>query len=313
MQYEEFRAMNSDIILAASGDDDPAIHSGFSTVRQFINSNEQRFTRFTETSELAELNRSAGRWFEASADMFEVMQLAQQLAAETRGLFNPAVLQALKHAGYDRSMDDIRSDALKIEVDEADDGLTSKVPDFQQIKLDPTTKSIFLPKGMQVDLGGIAKGWIAEQAARRLAEVSEACAVSAGGDMYLVNLPGGEADWEIGLEDPLQPEQNLAILHVMPGAVATSSISKRKWQHYGRLQHHLIDPRSGLPAQTEWLSTTVWAEHAVEAEVYAKALLIGGVEEAQELFKNKNTKAYLTVDKRGWVHGSKNYHEVFHV
>jgi thiamine biosynthesis lipoprotein len=313
MLYDEFRAMNSDIVLAASGNDHVAIDHGFAELRQFINQSETRFTRFTETSELAELNRSAGTWFKASAEMFEVIQLAHHMAVETGGLFDPAILPALKRVGYDRSMDEIKSQTLRTdpsgEVERGED----PDQDFRNIKLNASRRSILLPLGMQVDLGGIAKGWIAEQAALKLANVATACAVSAGGDMFLVNLPDGEPSWEIGLENPLSPDENLAVLHVQPGAVATSSIAKRQWKHNGRFNHHLIDPRSGEPAQTEWLSTTVWAEQAAEAEVYAKVLLIAGPQNAESLFDHQTSKAYLAVDKRGWVHGSKNYHEVFHV
>lgn len=308
MKYDEFRAMNSDIVLAASGNDLVAIQNGFLSAREFINQSEQRFTRFSDTSELAELNRSAGTWFHASAEMFQLMQEAYRLAIETEGIFNPAVLQALVQAGYDRSMDEIRNDAPRSgSLQEV------QVQDFRRVQLDPATNSILLPEGMQVDLGGTAKGWIAEQAAQRLAKIADACAVSAGGDMVLINLPKGETDWEVGLENPFKPEQNLAILHVMPGAVATSSITKRQWQHNGQLQHHLIDPRSGKPAQTEWVSTTVWAESATEAEVYAKVLLIAGPHNVDRILKYQTEKAYLAVDKNGWVHGSKNYHGVFHV
>jgi thiamine biosynthesis lipoprotein len=308
MQYEEFRAMNSDIVLAASGSDITMIKNGFLSARQFINQSERRFTRFSETSELAELNRSAGTWFQVSDEMFKVIQEAHRLAMETDGLFNPAILPALKHAGYDRSMDEIRNNPPRMEPSEV-----VEQQDFRLVQLDMAVKSILLPQGMQVDLGGIAKGWIAEQAARQLSEVSEACAVSAGGDMFLVNLPQGESDWEVGLENPLNPDQDLAVLHVMPGAMATSSITKRQWKHNSQLQHHLIDPRSGQPAVTEWISITVWAEAATEAEVYAKALLIAGPIGADELFKNQNSNAYLAVDKHGWVQGSKNYHEAFDV
>ncbi len=308
MQYDEFRAMNSDILLAASGSDPRAIESGFIMARQLINQNEQRFTRFTETSELAELNRSAGSWFKASAEMFEVIVEAFKLTDETDGLFNPAILPALKQAGYDRSMDEINNSAPREGASK-----TLEVYDFRMVKLDPGTKSILMPPGMQIDLGGIAKGWIAEQAARKLAQVTEACAVNAGGDMVLINLPKGEPDWEIGLENPLEPEKDLAVLHVLPGAVATSSTAKRRWTHNGKQQHHLIDPRTGEPAQTQWLSTTVWAETAAQAEVYAKVLLIAGPQGADYLFRNQTHKAYLAVDKTGWVHGSKNYHEVFNV
>jgi thiamine biosynthesis lipoprotein len=308
MIYDTFRAMSSDIVLAADGENLTHIQKGFSIARQYIALSEQRFTRFTQTSELADLNRSAGDWFPASPEMFQLLHISRKLALETDGLFNPAVLPALIQAGYDRSIDEVRrAPAQHIPVQ------VLELQDFRTIELNDVTSSVRLPEGMQVDLGGIAKGWIAEGAALSLGKYAQACAVSAGGDMFIRNLPQGEPDWEIGLENPLQPEQDLAVLHVAPGAVATSAITKRKWQHNGRQQHHLIDPRTGEPAITEWLSVTVWAEQATEAEVYAKALLIGGQQAADELLSNQSSKAYLAVDGHCWVHGSENYHEVFHV
>lgn len=308
MNYDEFRAMNSNIVLAASGSDLALVKSGFSLARKFINQSEERFTRFSDESELAQLNRSAGGWFKVSEEMFQVLEEAHRLAIETKGLFNPAILPALKQAGYDRSMDEIKDIPPRTERIEK-----IEPQDFRHIQLDRAKSSVFLPQGMEIDLGGIAKGWIAEQAARLLAKVSSACAVSAGGDMFLINLPEGEPSWELGLENPLQPEQNLAILHVNPGAVATSSITKRHWKYNGQQQHHLIDPRSGKPAESEWLSVTVWAESATQAEVYAKVLLIGGPKAVDGQFTNPTPKAYLAIDKHGWVQGSENYHEVFNV
>ncbi len=308
MHYDQFRAMSADIVLAGSGPDQDQVKRGFAQVREFIQRSEQRFTRFTDTSELAELNRSAGNWYQASPEMFQVLDAAWQLVAASGGLFNPAVLPALKQAGYDRTIEDIRDIPARPGVVQL-----REVQDFRTIELDPGRQAVRLPAGMQVDLGGIAKGWIAEQAARQLAGYTQACAVSAGGDMFMVNLPQDEPDWVVGLEDPLHPERDLAILHVLPGAVATSSVTKRKWHYNGRPQHHLIDPRTGEPAITEWLSVTVWAAGAMEAEVYAKALLIGGPLTANELFSNGTDRAYLAVDPFGWVLGSKNYHEVFHV
>jgi thiamine biosynthesis lipoprotein len=309
MQYDEFRAMNSAILLAASEDDPAQVEMGFRQAQRFIEEGERRFTRFAETSELSQLNRAAGNWFQVSDDMFLVLELAQRLAFETDGLFNPAILPALKQAGYDRSMDELRNSAprpaLPFQMVETHD--------FRQIQLDPRTKSALLPPGMQIDLGGIAKGWIAEQAARQLAQTCETCAVSAGGDMFLIGLSDGEPTWKIGLEDPLEPENDLELLSVKPGAVATSSIAKRTWQHNGQFQHHLIDPRSGKPAQTEWISVTVWAEHAAEAEVYAKTLLIAGPQGAAELLNHHPQTAYLAVDPYRLLHGSANAHEVFHV
>ena len=103
MRYHDFRAMNTQVLLAAEGPDE-FVETGFQQAQAFIEASEKRFTRFSEQSELAELNLSAGIWFRASADMFEVISLAARLHLQTQGLFDPAILDALETAGYDRSM-----------------------------------------------------------------------------------------------------------------------------------------------------------------------------------------------------------------
>ena len=158
-----------------------------------------------------------------------------------------------------------------------------------------------------------SKGWIAEQASRLLSEYAAACAVSAGGDMFMAGLPADEASWSIGLEDPRDPDHDLTTLHVKPGALATSSIAKRRWQQGRRWQHHIIDPRTGTPADTDWLSVTVIAPHAALAEAYAKALLIGGSREAERIVARRPEIIYLAVDHNGQLWGSARAEEVSHV
>jgi thiamine biosynthesis lipoprotein len=292
MEYQQFRAMNSDIILAAEGSAD-SLTLGFKLTRDFIAASEARFTRFTDTSELARLNRSAGAWFQASPELFDVVQQACELAEETGGLFDPTMLAALEAAGYDKSMDDIRAYGVSSRPRSGYQVQSA----FRAIQLDEPTQSIHLPLGARIDLGGIAKGWIAEQAPLLLAEYADACAVSAGGDIFTIGLPADEPDWSIGLENPRDPDRDLTTLHVGPGAVATSSVAKRRWQQGRREQHHIIDPRTGEPAVTDWLSVTVIAPHAALAEVYAKALLIGGLREAEDIAAQRPEITFVAVDQ----------------
>ena len=313
MDYQQFRAMNSDIILAAEGSQD-SLTLGFKLARDFINASEVRFTRFTDFSELSCLNRTAGAWFQASPELFQVVQMACEYAAETEGLFDPTMLAALEAAGYDKSMDDIRADGVSSHgVPPQSRSIYSTRSAFRAIQLDEPTHSIRLPLNTRIDLGGIAKGWIAEQAALILSEYATACAVSAGGDMFLVGLPADEPSWSIGLEDPRAPDRDLTTLHIGPGAVATSSIAKRRWQQGRRTQHHIIDPRTGLPAETDWVSVSVIAPHAALAEVYAKALLIGGSREAERIAAQRPEITYVAVDQDGQLCGQTNLSEVLDV
>jgi thiamine biosynthesis lipoprotein len=313
MQYYEFRAMNTAIQLAADAET-ARVESGFQAVREFIENCERRFTRFSDESELAGLNRAADEWFRASPDLIELVSMAQKFHNQTRGLFDPSILTDLRRLGYDKSMDEIRVSGVNPRYESPREGFLDnrERPVFQQVKVDRPGGRIWMPQGLQLDLGGIAKGWIAEKAAGILAEVAPTCAVNAGGDMFLVGLPDGQEAWEIGLEDPLHPEKDLALLKIKPGALATSSITKRTWVQNKTTRHHVIDPRTGKPADTDWLSMTVVAPHASTTEVYAKALLIAGKEDIQTIAKNNADIIFIGVDREGKVWGSPTSKEVIY-
>ncbi|HZQ08154.1 MAG TPA: FAD:protein FMN transferase [Anaerolineae bacterium] len=299
MLYYEFTAMNTHIVLAAQGDDE-RVAQGVEIAREYIAAREAQFTRFQETSELMQLNRAAGTWFNASPELFDVMQQAYELHQQTEGLFDPSILNALEHAGYDVSMDIVRTrGASQVSTSAVTRG------DFRATAFLPSQRAIWLAPSTRLDLGGIAKGWIAEHAAQCLADYANACAVNAGGDLFAHGVPS-EGAWEIALEDPQDAERTLAVLKVPHGAVATSSITKRRWKQGNVERHHLIDPRTGLPAATDWLSVTVIAPHATVAEVFAKALLIAGSREAHSIAAYRDDIEFIAVDQDSKLWGSPN-------
>lgn len=295
MQIEYFRAMNSDIVLLAEGEASQ-VESGLVAVQDFVESSERRFTRFSEESELSALNRSAGQWFAVSPDFFEVMKDAFYYYQHTHGLFDPSILPSLQHAGYVHSMDQIR---LFGAAPQPAGRKPVSISKFAMVEFDEASHSIRLPADMQIDLGGIAKGWIAERAARLLSRYVSTCAVNAGGDMFLIGYPHGKDSWEVGLEDPRNPKTDLSVLLLQEGAIATSSVVKRAWKQGDVSRHHLIDPRTGEPANTPWLSVTVLAAHATAAETFAKAFLIADEQEVQLLGQQNPELTVLAVDKVG--------------
>lgn len=108
MGYYAFRAMNTDIVLAAEGDAAQVVR-GFHHAAELIRALEARLTRFSENSELGQLNRSAGTWFDASEELFEIVRESRGLFDQTDGLFDPSILDALESIGYDKSMDLLRA------------------------------------------------------------------------------------------------------------------------------------------------------------------------------------------------------------
>ncbi|MGE5248571.1 MAG: FAD:protein FMN transferase [Bacteroidota bacterium] len=298
MEIDTFRAMNTGIVLMAETEARDALEA-FAEARTFIEASEQRFTRFSQESELSTLNRSAGTWFHASPELFEVVAEALSCFHRTGGLFDPAILPDLELAGYDRSMDEIRMHGAALQAAQK---ASSHRMDFESVELQTAAHLIRLPGGMRIDLGGIAKGWIAEQAAHLLHKYAAACAANAGGDMYMIGYPSGEDAWEVVLEDPHEPGVDLAILRAREGAIATSSVVKRVWKQGEAQRHHLIDPRTGVPAQTRWLSVTVMAGHAAEAEAFAKAFLIAGTAETARLNRQNPGLTVVAVDAAGRLH-----------
>ncbi len=174
MQYHQFRAMSTDIVLAGEGTPE-AVAEGFRQAEAYVHASEARFTRFTETSELTQLNRSAGSWFTVSEEMFEIISLATRLYRQTRGLFDPAILESLEAAGYDRSIEEVRAhyaeaipsyslpvvQPAQVGSDVSLKSLPARpgLYHFADVRLEPAYNSrggkIWMPPGMRIDLGGI--------------------------------------------------------------------------------------------------------------------------------------------------------------
>lgn len=297
----EFRAMNTTVMLAAEGE--RAIE-GMQATKFFIDECEQRFSRFLPASELTALNHSAGEWFSASDELIEILQLSLRYHYETMGIFDPSILPDLKRTGYDKSMDEILINGATIP---ASTFTWTAPPTFHEISLDLANQRVYLPRGMEIDLGGIAKAWIVERAAHLLHEYVQVCGVSAGGDILFIGQPSDGMDWDVSLEDPRNPSQLLTQLHIPNGAVATSSVMKRSWTQNGMVRHHLIDPRTNEPAETEWLSVTVICPSLTDADVYAKTILIGGWRAAEKFLDTHKIAALIAVDPNGRLIGSTNY------
>ncbi len=297
----EFRAMNTVVMLAAEGELDI---EGMQAAKTFIDECEQRFSRFLPASEITELNRSAGQWINVSEELLEMLQLAVKYHAETAGIFDPTILADLKRIGYDRSMDDIQTHGV-MNIASASKNAERSSP--AGIEFDTSNGRVRLPPGLEVDLNGIAKAWIVERAATLLRQYVDVCAVSAGGDILFIGCPADGMDWDVYLEDPRNSTQMLAQLHLSQGAVATSSITKRSWMQGQHVRHHIIDPRTGEPAETEWLSVTVICPTIIEADVFAKAILIGGSAYAQAILRTHPAMHFIAVDASGSLVGSPHF------
>jgi thiamine biosynthesis lipoprotein len=260
----EFKAMGSHMQVWLSV---PAIEDAqiLQNIPAWFEYWESLFSRFRPTSELCRLNRHSGQWWPVSLTLFEVISAAVQGAEETRGIFNPLILPALRAAGYDHSFEPGT-------FIPATQDIFVVVPDFHQIELKRDEPLVRLPAGAELDLGGIVKGWAAQQTAKRLSTVGP-CLVDAGGDMVAIGAPDESGGWLVSVANPVTPTVSQTV-RLTDAAIATSGRDYRRWERDGHLLHHIIDPYTGRPATSDVLSASVIAPSAVQAEVWAKASII---------------------------------------
>ncbi len=254
---------------------------------------EQSLSRFRSNSELSRLNRSGGVPQAVSQTLWDVFQAALQAERRSLGLVTPLVLEALEAAGYNRSFAE-----MPASIAANNQGAGRPAEDLSAVIWDANSRTIQLPVGARLDFGGIAKGWAAQQAAQRLHLYGPAL-VDAGGDIAISALQSDGQPWPVAIEDPLDPQAEIGLLLLGRGGVATSGKDYRRWQQGGIWKHHIIDPRTGSPAETDVLSATILAPSVLEAEAAAKTVMILGSRAGLEWLEARPTLAGLLVRENG--------------
>ncbi len=265
MQRLEFRAMGSQVV-AIIDSEDVAASTALRHVPEWFAMWEEALSRFRSDSEISLLNSDSGFWVPVSETLWSVLQTALDAAQRSNGVVVPTVLHALHVAGYTRDF------AAGPQVTDGPARI-APVPDWHQIEVETSLRAVRLPEGVQIDLSGIAKGWAADQVVQRLAAYGPTL-LDAGGDIAVSGPMASGHPWLIGIENPLDASIPLGILALYGGGVATSGRDYRRWQTADGWQHHIIDPRSGRPAQSNVLTATSVAPSAQAAEVAAKLIFI---------------------------------------
>lgn len=244
-----FRAMGTDVVIAAS--DGAAVDA----TRELFERVETRCSRFREDSELTAINTAPGDRVDLSPFMAKLVAIAALQRESTGGLVDAGLGGAVADWGYDRTFEEV------VDREHPPSGILER-PNWH---LDGHT--LIREPGVAIDLGGIAKGWTCDRAV----EQGLALMASAGGDVR-----SADPDTKVDIMDPW--DEVAAAVPLGVGALATSSITRRRWQVGETAAHHLIDPRTMAPAVTPVLSASVVASLAVQAEAGAKAVLLQGAD-----------------------------------
>jgi thiamine biosynthesis lipoprotein len=243
-----------------------------------------RFTRFDPHSELSALNRDPRDTVPASAMMLRLGRAAVHAARLTGGLVDPTLLGELEQAGYRRSLGALGG-PTGVQIRQALAAAPTRRPAtprpdarWRDIVVDERAGTITRPRGLRIDLGGVAKGAFGDVLAATLAG-HDSFAVDVAGDVRF----GGRHTLPRPIAIAAPGGAVLHTLELQQGAAATSGIGRRAWSDAeGRPGHHLLDPATGRPAFTGLVQVTALAPTGLEAELRAKAALLSGPARAAE-------------------------------
>ena len=237
---------------------------------------EALWSRFLPDSDVTRANRAAGSPVQVHDDTLAIVRRAIDGWQQTTGRFDITTLPALLEAGYTRST--------------VDDALAPTVPGSRGgacglLQLDYSNRTLTVPAGSAIDLGGIGKGFAADIVAEELVEAGAVGAlVNMGGDIAVQGRPGNDPVWFLGIDDPMHDPapgdalRHIAIFRLETGGVATSGTTIRRWTRPdGTAAHHVIDPATSAPSNSSVLTATVIASDAATAEVFAtSAMMLSG-------------------------------------
>lgn len=277
-------ALGSEVVLTLRGDK-ASLPEWFELLWREINLFEHTFSRFLPDSELTAVNQQAGLPVPVSPEFERLLRVALKLSEDTEGLFNPLILPALQQAGYEGSWP--TPDSLGV------------APDYSRNRVVPASEIVItggtvqLPTNTALDFGGIGKGYLLD----RLADVVavEGCRdfwLSLGGDLVMQGYDEADEPWRIGIARADGAGVVTEVVNTSGErlSVATSGITKRR----GPGWHHLIDPRTARPAETDVLTATACSVSATNADVFAKCLvLLGSADAAGFVRRHKLTQTVL--------------------
>ena len=282
--HHRFRAMGSTVHVLGFGGPSGMGHEAARRLGEL----ERCWSRFRPDGELVALNADARSVVEVSPDLAEALRRALLAWELTGGRFDPTVHDALVGAGYDRTFAEVR-DVV------APPPSSVPVPGCGHIEL--VGLEVHRPPGLHLDLGGIGKGLAADMVVQHLIDLGVTSAsVSVGGDVRVGGVPP-DGNWQVPVVDPFAESERLLTVDMAEGAIVTSTTRVRRWQTSdGGWAHHLIDPRTGRPAETGVAAVIVIAADAWWAEVLAKAALVAGPDEGAELLRDRGVHGWIIGD-----------------
>ncbi len=277
VRYEaSHEAMGTIYTVVAYGRDQTTLSEAVGQVFEEIDQLDDQMSNYKPESELSAINRDAAQHdVTVSPELFRLIHYSLRASEASGGDFDITVGPLMKLWGFFRGQGRLPS--------QTEIGQVEKRIGYQHVHLDAARRTIrFDVSGMELDLGGIAKGYAVDRAADILrADGITAALISSGSSsIYALGSPPGERGWKITVRDPFHEDKPADVFHLQNFALSTSGNYEKFFKINGKIYCHIMDPHTGWPVQN-MLSTVAAVPTGVETEALTKTFFVGGVEKSR--------------------------------
>ncbi|MEI7885246.1 MAG: FAD:protein FMN transferase [Clostridia bacterium] len=286
MKSKEFSALGTINIITAYG-----IKSAQATraAEKRVQEIEHRMSAFTKGSDIVAINKQAGvKPRKIHRDTLAVLKRGLEFSKDSKGAFDMTIrpLTALWGFGHKDNFIPEKQEIHKI----------MKLVDYKALILDEAASTAYLQhSGQAIDLGGIAKGYAADEVKRILLEYEITNAlINLGGNIVTIGSKPDGSPWRIGIQNPLAERgEYVGSLETRDQTIVTSGSNERFFIKDGIRYHHILDPRTGYPVQNQLLSVTVICQNSMDADALTTALFVLGPEAGLPLLQSVQAEAII--------------------
>lgn len=236
---------------------------------------ESLLSKTISTSDVSRINTANGKPVTVDPETWEILRRAKEISALTDGAFSVTIAPVSALWTFTgTAVNTVPNDETRLAA--------LPLVDDQKIELGDGY-TVTLPAGMQIDLGGIAKGYIADQVAALIREKATAGIISLGGNVYTVGEKPDGSKFSVAITDPQKPSESKSVIYTRDCTVVTSGTYERGFNFGGVRYHHILDPKTGWPSQSDLVSATFVMESSMTADALATACIVIGSEKSLEL------------------------------
>lgn len=292
---KEFFALDTVINLTLYGDNaDKAAQAAYGEIKRL----ENLFSTTAEDSDIYKINSCSGSFVKVSKDTVNIILLAKKLSEKTNGDFDISVYPIVKSWGF-------TTENYNVPDDNTLEELKKKV-DYSKIDVDEEKSAVKIQKGMAIDLGAVAKGYITQKVGEVLKANGETAAIiNLGGNIMTLGEKSNGEQWNVAVTDPFNTNNTCCTIKIKETSVITSGSYQRFFERNGKRYHHIIDPKTGKPGDSGLVSATVITDNPIVGDALSTAFFIKGKDEILKEYNKYNDVDFILIDENKNIYVSK--------